>query len=80
MKYECYAKVCTGPGDRWCNCTWDTQGAGLDPTHPASQTFYNGLVDLYASWGVDLIKWDCMYDTVDGYAGEAVLALKVRTP
>ena len=32
--------------------TWDKQGAGLDPTHPAAQSFYNSQVDLYASWGV----------------------------
>jgi len=62
---------------QWCNCTWDSQGVGLDATKPASATYYNGLVQLYADWGVDLIKWDCMYD--DGsadatYAREEVLA------
>jgi hypothetical protein len=76
------AQVCTGPHDRWCNCTWDKQGVGLDPAHPAAQSFYNSLVELYASWGVDLIKWDCMYENSgseqgepSAYAGEAVLAL-----
>jgi hypothetical protein len=76
------AQVCTSPHDRWCNCTWDKQGVGLDPTHPAAQSFYNSQVDLYASWGVDLIKWDCMYENSNAnlgmpsaYAGEAVLAL-----
>jgi len=62
---------------RWCNCTWDSAGVGLDATKAASATYYNGLVELYAEWGVDLIKWDCMYD--DGsadatYAREEVLA------
>ena len=44
---------------QWCNCTWDKEGVGLDATKPASATYYNGLVELYAEWGVDLIKWDC---------------------
>ena len=76
------AQVCTSPHDRWCNCTWDKQGVGLDPTHPAAQAFYHSQVQLYASWGVDLIKWDCMYENsnanlgmASAYAGEAVLAL-----
>ena len=76
------AQVCTSPHDRWCNCTWDSQGAGLNPAHPAAQSFYNSQVDLYAGWGVDLIKWDCMFEgprptfgEPGSYAGEAVLAL-----
>jgi alpha-galactosidase len=75
---------CSGPHDRWCNCTWDRQGRGLDATHPAAQSFYNSVVDLYASWGIDLIKWDCMYEAprpelghpLGEYAAEAVLALR----
>jgi hypothetical protein len=46
------AQVCSSKHDRWCNCTWDKQGAGLDPSHPAAQSFYTSLVDLYSSWGV----------------------------
>ena len=76
------AQVCTSAHDRWCNCTWDKQGVGLNPQHPAAQSFYNSLVMLYASWGVDLIKWDCMYENANAgigepgaYAAEAVLAL-----
>ena len=42
---------------RWCNCTWDSEGVGIDATHPAAQTYYNSVVELYASWGVDFIKW-----------------------
>ena len=54
---------------RWCNCTWDVQGRGVDASHPGAQPFYDSLVQLYADWGVDLIKWDCMYD--DGMATAA---------
>lgn len=49
------AQVCSSKHDRWCNCTWDKQGAGLDPSHPAAQSFYTSLVDLYSSWGVSQI-------------------------
>ena len=36
-------------------------GGRLSRRHALSQ-YYNGLVQLYADWGVDLIKWDCMYE------------------
>ena len=58
------AQVCSSEHDRWCNCTWDKRGAGLDPVI-LPQTFYTSLVDLYSSWGVDLIKWAaCTKDLV----------------
>ena len=56
------AQVCTSTQDRWCNCTWDRQGAGLNPTHPAAQSFYNSVVDLYASWGVSVCVCVCVCD------------------
>ena len=55
-------KTCPHSAPRWCNCTWDVQGRGVDASHPGAQAYYDSLVQLYADWGVDLIKWDCMYD------------------
>jgi hypothetical protein len=40
-----------------CNCTWDV-GRGVDALHPGAQAYYDSLVQLYAGWGVDLIKVD----------------------
>ena len=63
---------------RWCVCTWDKEGVGLNASHPAAAAYYDSVVALYAEWGVDFIKWDCMYD--DGsdtaiYAREELLAV-----
>ena len=52
----------TATEQRWCNCTWDVQGRGVDPDKPGAQAFYTSLVELYAGWGVDFIKMDCLYD------------------
>ena len=71
---RCFADPATA---RWCNCTWDSQGVGIDAAHPAAQSYYNSVVDQYAAWGVDFIKWDCMYDdgmAVASYSREEVLA------
>jgi hypothetical protein len=63
-----YGRSCpqSNATERWCTCTWDKDGIGVDPTHPAAQAYYNSVVSLYADWGIDLIKWDCMYDDVAG--------------
>lgn len=39
-------------------CPWNTDMYGLNPNHPASQLYYDSLLEMYASWGVDLIKVD----------------------
>jgi hypothetical protein len=60
---------------RWCKCTWDQKAIGINASHPAAQTYYDSVVALYASWGVDLIKWDCLYDFDNEYSIEETLAL-----
>jgi hypothetical protein len=52
---------------RWCNCTWFPQYVGLNATHPAAAAFYASKVAMYAEWGVDLLKWDCMHDPQVGF-------------
>ena len=32
-------------------------------SHPAATAYYKSLVDLYASWGADFIKVDCIFST-----------------
>lgn len=39
-------------------CTWLQDNIGVDCTKPGAQEYYNSILDLYASWGVDFIKVD----------------------
>jgi hypothetical protein len=41
-------------------CRWNPDMWGVDTTRPGSQEYYDSLVELYASWGVDFIKADDM--------------------
>lgn len=41
-------------------CPWNPDNYGLDPAKPASQAYYDSIAKLYASWGVDFIKVDCI--------------------
>ena len=39
-------------------CPWNPDMFGVDMTKPGAQAYYDSLFDLYASWGVDLVKVD----------------------
>ncbi len=39
-------------------CSWLNQMYGVDMQMEGAQEYYNSLVELYASWGVDYIKMD----------------------
>lgn len=39
-------------------CTWLQDNYSIDCTKPGAQEYYNSLLDLYASWGVDFLKVD----------------------
>lgn len=39
-------------------CCWNTDMYGVDTTKPGAQEYYNSIIELYASWGVDFIKVD----------------------
>jgi alpha-galactosidase len=41
-------------------CPWNPDNIGLDASKPAAQAYYNSIASLYASWGVDFIKADCL--------------------
>ena len=41
-------------------CPWNPDNYGTDPSKPAAQEYYDSIARLYASWGVDLIKADCI--------------------
>jgi hypothetical protein len=42
-------------------CPWDEGNYGVSDT-PAGQAYYDGMLKLYASWGLDFIKVDCISD------------------
>jgi alpha-galactosidase len=41
-------------------CPWNFDNFGTNPAQPAAQAYYDSIATLYASWGVDLIKVDCI--------------------
>jgi hypothetical protein len=41
-------------------CPWNYDNFGADASKPAAQAYYDSIAALYASWGVDLIKVDCI--------------------
>jgi alpha-galactosidase len=43
-------------------CPWNPFNFGLDAAKPAAQAYYDSLAQLYAGWGVDFLKVDCIAD------------------
>jgi len=43
-------------------CPWNPFNFGLDASKPAAQAYYDSIAQLYASWGVDFLKVDCIAD------------------
>ncbi len=43
-------------------CPWNPFNYGLDAAKPAAQVYYDSLAQLYAGWGVDFLKVDCIAD------------------
>jgi alpha-galactosidase len=41
-------------------CPWNPDNYGLDSAKPAAQAYYDSIARLYASWGVDFVKVDCI--------------------
>ena len=41
-------------------CPWNPDNYALDMTKPAAQGYYDSIMKLYAQWGVDFIKADCV--------------------
>jgi len=44
--------------DRFSICPWNPDMYGVDMKRPGAQAYYNSMVALYGSWGVDFIKAD----------------------
>ncbi|MGB6961804.1 MAG: glycoside hydrolase family 27 protein [Candidatus Acidiferrum sp.] len=42
------------------SCPWNTYNYGLRPGSAAAQDYYDSIAKLYAGWGVDFLKVDCI--------------------
>jgi len=58
--------------DQQSICRWNTDMYGVDMSKPGAQDYYDSIVKLYASWGVDYIKAD---DIASPFHGEEIAAL-----
>jgi alpha-galactosidase len=54
-------------------CPWNPDNYGLDTAKPAAQAYYDSIARLYASWGVDFVKVDCISSRP--YKGEEIRIL-----
>jgi alpha-galactosidase len=54
-------------------CPWNFDNYGIDAAKPGAQAYYDSIATLYASWGVDLIKVDCIASRP--YRGEEIRML-----
>jgi len=46
--------------DRSDTCPWNFDNYGVDASKPAGQAYYASIAQLYAGWGVDFLKVDCI--------------------
>ncbi len=53
-------------------CKWNADMYGIDMSKPGAQAYYDSIVGLYASWGVDFIKAD---DMTSPYHKDEIAAL-----
>jgi alpha-galactosidase len=42
------------------NCSWAVDNYGMNTSSPAAAAYYDSIAKLYASWGVDFLKVDCI--------------------
>ena len=42
------------------SCEWNPHMVGIDHTVPGAHAYYDSVLALYASWGVDFLKVDDM--------------------
>lgn len=56
-------------------CPWNPDNFGTDSSKPAAQAYYDSIARLYAGWGVDLIKADCI--SSHPYKGEDIRMLSL---
>ncbi len=55
-------------------CQWNPFNYGVDPAKPAGQAYYDSIARLYAQWGVDFLKVDCI--SSHPYKGEDIRMIR----
>lgn len=55
-------------------CPWNFDNFGAIATQPAAQAYYDSIAKMYAGWGVDLIKVDCI--SSHPYKGEDIRMIR----
>ncbi len=65
------------------SCPWNPFNYGLQAGSPAAQAYYDSIAKLYAGWGVDFLKVDCI--SSHPYKGDEIRMIsaalhKVRRP
>lgn len=45
------------------HCPWASDWLAVNASHPAAQAYYDSIVELFAEWNLDFVKWDCMDST-----------------
>lgn len=58
--------TCDQIADRSSLCEWCHYNYGVDMSKPGAQAYYDSIIALLASWGVDFVK----YDDITGYPRE----------
>lgn len=75
-----HAKAAANVAD---SCPWNPFNYGLKAGSPAAQAYYDSIARLYAGWGVDFLKVDCI--SSHPYKGDEIRMIsralqKVRRP
>lgn len=55
-------------------CPWNYDNYGVDASKPAGQAYYDSIARLYADWGVDFVKADCI--SSNPYRGDEIRTLR----
>jgi len=51
---------------------WWNDWYGVNMSHPAAQSYYDSIVQLYADWELDFIKVDCIFGTRDFHKADII--------
>lgn len=57
-------------------CPWNPDMYGVDMSKPGAQAYYDSIINLYASWGVDFVKCDDISRPYDNFQKAEIEALR----